>query len=150
MALAAILKFRSFPGSLLLICVIWYHFGPVFAAFSICTGLETVMLKGNFPALSALRSKDERDEDKQSAYLPTWCFVGTWSNLVATGSFVDLVVVKLHPFTVFPPGLHCRQLSLGAAASNGRARRVAGGSRTLGKCRIIASEVCTSAVFIQI
>lgn len=134
MALAPILKFRGFAGSLLLICVIWCHFGPVFAALSICTLLETVMLEGSFPALSALRSKDEQDEDKQSAYLPTWCFVGTWSNLVATGSFVDLVVVKLHPFTVFPQGLHCRQLGLGAAASNGHARRVAGGGRTSSKC----------------
>ena len=64
-------KFRSFPGSLLLICVIWAHVGPLLAAFSICILLETVMLKGNFPALRALRSKDEQDEDKQSAYLLT-------------------------------------------------------------------------------
>ena len=129
----AILKFRSFRGSLLLICVIWAHFGPVFAALSICILLETVMLKGSFPALSALRSKDEQDEDKQNAYLPTWCFVGTWSNPVATGSFVDLVVIKLYPFIVFPQGLHCRQLGFGAAAGNGHARRVAGGGRTSSK-----------------
>lgn len=102
----------------------------MFAALSICTLLEPVMLKGNFPALSALRSKDEQDEDKQSAYLPTWRFVGTWSNLIATGSFAELVVVKLHPFIVFPQGLHCRQLGFGAAASNSHARRVAGGGRT--------------------